>query len=305
MCALEDIMLREWGEYEKSVQQSTWLPASSAARVHSLDASFTTLSSVPSGMQALEWLVVQDCGWLIDDWLPASSRACIYYLDAKASRVRRVPESMKALQHLCVTECRELTGNWLPASSVAQLQVLNINRTSSVHLPTGMTSLQELKIYEFGLSLPPDSARVVRKIHVGGDIHVGGGSVQLPEGMEALEEVYAADRYSIAADWLPTSSRACVRILSLKKVHVRCVPADLPVLETLVVSGCSSLAADWLRKSAGTWSRWTSQDSRRLQPQPLEAITAHNCHRLALTGSRGPGPRLQAEAWGSQITAMA
>jgi hypothetical protein len=71
-------------------------PASSASKCAALDASFTTLNGIPpSGMQA-RWLVVQDCGWLIDDWLPASSRACIYYLDAKAGRCGASP-SMKAL----------------------------------------------------------------------------------------------------------------------------------------------------------------------------------------------------------------
>jgi hypothetical protein len=71
--------------------------------------------------------------------------------------------------------------------------------------------------------------------------------------------------------WLPTSSRACVRILSLKKCtygacQQTCRPGDSRLW-------LSSLAADWLPaiSAAHVVTRWTSQ---RLGVERLPATTA-------------------------------
>jgi hypothetical protein len=71
-----------------------------AAGVRSLQVSFTRLSSVPGGMQALEDLCVGGCKSLEDDWLPESSRRHVRTLDARFTRLTHVPEGLTALQEL-------------------------------------------------------------------------------------------------------------------------------------------------------------------------------------------------------------
>jgi Leucine-rich repeat (LRR) protein len=142
MHALQAITL---GGYRitKTTVQPGWLPASSAARVRSLSASDTTLSSVPSDMHALEDLTLERCNQVADDWLPDSSRSHIRTLNASSSSVRSVPENMRKLRKLLLSSCR-LQGHWLPDSSAGRLQVLQVSHATMEQLPDCLVVLEEL-----------------------------------------------------------------------------------------------------------------------------------------------------------------
>jgi hypothetical protein len=122
--ALESITLRCSGSLWN------WLPATSAANVHTLVMAEMEEVSVPAGMRALTQLTVIKCTKPEKrEWLPACSAVAVRTLSLDRSSLVQVPEGMRALEDISVRFCSELSDGWLPESSAARVVTLDVRGT--------------------------------------------------------------------------------------------------------------------------------------------------------------------------------
>jgi hypothetical protein len=85
-------------------RQSNGLPAAIAPTVVVLDASHSSISSLPEGMSALRELNVSGCKLLCVRWLPNSIAARIVMLDARNSSMVKLPPGMVAVVTLGLSD---------------------------------------------------------------------------------------------------------------------------------------------------------------------------------------------------------
>lgn len=260
MRALEVISVRGCA----CLSEDGWLPGSSAAAVHTLRLQWSTLQRVPEGMASLRVLDVQRCSELSGDWLPASSAAAVYRLRMQWCTLPRVPEGMASLRHLDAQGCTGLAGEWLPASSAQHVCTVNLSGSNVQQLLEGMRCLEAITFQYFAdLSdawLPPSSAAAVRAVI----LSTSGGVMAIPDGLTSLESLdvsctrvlrlpayltklralRVAGCHSLAPDWLPASSAACIVSLVACSSNMRVVPLGRASLRNLYVASSACLAPD-------------------------------------------------------------
>jgi hypothetical protein len=80
-------------------------------------------------------------------------------------------------------------------------------------------------------------------------------------------------------DWLPISSSANLRYLSVAYTRLARLPAGLSALQTLGVEGCVALADDWLPLCSAANVHTLGADRTNLTrlPEGLHALTKLTC----------------------------
>jgi hypothetical protein len=90
-----------------------------------------------------------------------------------------------------------------------------------------------------------------------------------------LQTLYLSYCEHLQPDWLPVSTRANLRRLSVVHARLQRLPEGLCALEELDVSGCKALADDWLPACSAARVRTLIADQTNLTrlPEGLHALT--------------------------------
>jgi hypothetical protein len=196
---------------------------------------------------------------------------------------------------------------YLPFHAVALLHAggsITITQSSST---CGLAEQAALQV-ESGTDIPAAALPAITKV-----VHVS-GSTNLPEGMNALEDVtlgryfcYESRRVTtVQHGWLPASSATSVRRLSARGTALTCVPSHMRALDTLDVSACKMLQADWLPESSRARVHTLKADMSNMRQVPEGMVALQHCHLKSCpqsaTGYRYAAQRCcRCYTWDSQM----